>query len=168
MERPVFKPMGTPVEELDTPVLVVDVDVLDRNIETLHSFFRQRDAKVRPHVESHRCPAIAHRQLAAGGTANGISVTTVGEAEVFAQQGFSDIFVANEVVTPQKIGRLCSLARQASITVAANINPRLKLVLFLINSPSAVYYQLTNSAPRAPWRSRNAPFFRSTDILNFG
>ena len=112
--------MGTPVEELDTPVLVVDLDVLDRNIETLHSFFRQRDAKVRPHVESHRCPAIAHRQMAAGGTANGISVTTVGEAEVFAQQGFYDIFVANEVVTPQKIGRLCFLARQASITVAAD------------------------------------------------
>ena len=120
MERPVFKPIGTPVEELDTPVLVVDLDVLDRNIETLHSFFRQRDAKVRPHVESHRCPAIAHRQLAAGGTVSGISVTTIGEAEVFAQQGFSDIFVANEVVTPQKMGRLCSLARQATITVAAD------------------------------------------------
>ena len=84
MERPVFKPAGTPVEELDTPALVVDIDALDHNIETLHSFFRGVDAKVRPHVEAHRCPAIAHRQIAAGGTAGGISVTTVGEAEVFA------------------------------------------------------------------------------------
>ena len=76
MERPVFKPAGTPVEELDTPALVVDIDALDHNIETLHGFFRGVDAKVRPHVEAHRCPAIAHRQMAAGGTAGGISVTT--------------------------------------------------------------------------------------------
>ena len=122
LERPVFKPVGTPVEQLDTPALVVDVAVLDQNIETLHSFFRHCSAKVRPHVESHRCPSIAHRQLAAGGTVGGIGVTTVGEAEVFAQHGFADIFVANEVVTPQKIRRLCALAHHARMTVAVD-NP---------------------------------------------
>ena len=123
MERPVFKSVGTPVEELDTPALVVDIDALDHNIETLHSFFRGVDAKVRPHVEAHRCPAIAHRQMAAGGTVGGISVTTVGEAEVFAQNGFNDIFVANEIVTAAKIGRLCALARGATVTVAVD-SPR--------------------------------------------
>ena len=122
MERPIFKPVGAPVEELDTPVLVVDVDTMEQNIETLHSYFRQRDAKVRPHVESHRCPAIALKQLAAGGTVGGISVTTVGEAEVFAQTGFADMSVANEVVTPPKISRLCALARSAKMTVAVD-NP---------------------------------------------
>ena len=50
----------------------------------------------------------------------GVSVTTVGEAEVFAQSGISDIAVANEVVTPQKIARLCALAHQTKITVAAD------------------------------------------------
>ena len=120
MERPVFKPIGTSAEQLDTPVLVVDLDILDRNIETVHSFFRGVEARVRPHVEPHRCPAIAHRQLAAGGTVGGISVTTVGEAEVFVQHGFNDVFVANEVVAPQKIGRLSALAHQAKVTVAAD------------------------------------------------
>ena len=123
MERPIFKPVGTPVEQLDTPALVVDLAIQEQNVETLHSFFRQRDAKVRPHVESHRCPAIAHKQLAAGGTVGGISVITVGQGEVFAQYGFDDIFVANEVVTPQKIERLCALAHHATVTVAAD-NPR--------------------------------------------
>ncbi len=122
MERPIFKPVGTPVEELDTPALVVDLSVLEQNIETLHAFFRQCDAKVRPHVESHRCPAIASKQMIAGGTVGGISVTTVGEAEVFARQGFDDISVANEIVTPQKISRLCALARYAKMTVAVD-NP---------------------------------------------
>ena len=122
MERPVFKPVGTPVEELDTPALVVDVDALQGNIETLHSFFRDRDAKVRPHVEAHRSPAIAHKQLAAGGTVGGISVTTVGQAEVFAQRGFNDIFIANEVVTRRKIDRACAVAGECRITLACD-NP---------------------------------------------
>jgi len=92
--------------------------ILERNIDTLHAFFLQHAAKVRPQVESHRCPAIAHKQLAAGGTVGGICVSTVGQAEVFAQHGFTDILVANEIVPPQKIGRLCALAHHASMTVA--------------------------------------------------
>ena len=122
MERPVFKPIGTRVEALDTPSLLVDLTVLEENIEALHGFFHQRVAKVRPHVEAHRCPAIAHKQLAAGGTAGGICVTTIGQAEVFAQSGFGDIFFANQIVTGQKIGRLCALARHSSLSVAVD-NP---------------------------------------------
>jgi D-serine deaminase-like pyridoxal phosphate-dependent protein len=120
MERPIFKPVGTPVEQLDTPALVVDLAILERNIDTLHAFFRQYEAKVRPHIESHRCPAIAHKQLAAGGTVGGICVSTVGQAEVFAEHGFTDILVASEIVPPQKINRLCALARHASMTVAVD------------------------------------------------
>jgi D-serine deaminase-like pyridoxal phosphate-dependent protein len=117
MERPIFKPVGTPVGQLDTPVLVVDLSILERNIATLHGFFRQRDSKVRPSVESHRCPAIAHKQLDAGGTAGGVCVGTVGQAEVFIEHGFTDVLVASEVVTLHKVNRLCALARHASITV---------------------------------------------------
>lgn len=122
MQRPIFKPVGTPVEELDTPCLVVDLGLLERNIETVHGFFAGREARLRPHVEAHRCPAIAHKQLDAGGTVGGVSVSTVGEAGVFAQSGFHDILVANEVVTPSKIASLCALARGSSITVAVD-NP---------------------------------------------
>ena len=120
MERPILKPVGTPVEELDTPVLVVDLDALEHNIETVHSFFTGAPAKLRPHVESHRCPAITHLQMAAGGTVGGISVATVGEAEVFAQHGFSDILIASPVVISPKIARLCALARRATMAVAVD------------------------------------------------
>ena len=128
MERPVFQPVGTPVEELDTPALVVDLEVMGQNIETLHSYFRQAEAKVRPHVSCHQCPNIARLQMAAGGTAGGIAVTTVGEAEVFSNAGFDDILVANEVVTLPKIRRLCALARLNRITVAVD-NPQNVAVL---------------------------------------
>ena len=120
MERPILKPIGTLAEQLDTPALVVDMDALESNIEKVHAAFRESDANIRPYVESHRCPAIAHRQIAAGGTVGGIAVASVGEAEVFAQNGISDILVINEVVTASKINRLCALARQSVITIAVD------------------------------------------------
>lgn len=120
MERPIQKPIGTPIEQLDTPALVLDLDALESNIEKVHSAFRESDTKLRPDAESHRCPAIAHRQIAAGGTVGGIAVASVGEAEVFAQNGISDILVTSEVVMGSKISRLCALARRCTITVAAD------------------------------------------------
>ena len=87
MERPIFKAPGTPVEELDTPAFVIDLDVLDQNIETVHSFFRGQGSGLRPHVEAHRCPAIASMQLSSEGTVGGVSVNTVGLAEHFANAG---------------------------------------------------------------------------------
>ena len=123
MERPIFKPVGTPSTQLDTPVLVVDLDLLDRNIQTVHSFFANRETGLRPHVEAHRCPAIAHRQLAVEGTVGGITVNTIGQAEHFAGAGFSDIFIAGPIVTRGKIRRLCSLANRCQVIVAID-NPQ--------------------------------------------
>lgn len=118
MERPIFKPLGTPVKDLDTPALVVDSDLLDQNLSTVHTFFQQSDVKLRPLVSVHCCPALAHKQLAAGGTVGGIAVTTLGQAEVFVTHGFRDVLIANVLITPAKLRRLCALARQATLTVA--------------------------------------------------
>ena len=63
MERPIFQPAGTPVEELDTPALVVDLDLMERNIQTYHGYFAGTGATVRPVVTSHLSPQIARRQL---------------------------------------------------------------------------------------------------------
>ena len=123
MERPVFQPTGTPVMDLDTPALVVDLDVMDRNIKTLHDRFDQSSAKVRPHVTGHQTPKIAHRQLQAANTVGGISVTSVGEAEVFSDAGITDILVSSQIVTRSKIRRLCTLAGSNRIGVAVD-NPQ--------------------------------------------
>ena len=120
MERPIFKPIGTPEEELDTPALVVNLGKLDRNIETMAAFFRDQKAKLRPRIGAHGSPAIAHMQLAAGGTVGGVTATTLGQAEVFAANGLVDVFISNIVVSPTKIQRLCALARRIKITVAVD------------------------------------------------
>ena len=120
MERPIFKPVGTPVDELDTPSLIIDLDVLEANVATVHGAFMGGTARLRPRVDAHCTPAIAHKQIAAGGTVGGIAVATLAQAELFVQAGFADILVANLVVTASKIARLASLARDAAVTVAVD------------------------------------------------
>ena len=120
MERPIFKNIGTVAEDLDPSSLVVDIGTLEENIATMHSYFEELEVKLRPHVDSHLCPAIAHMQLRASGTVGGIATTTLGQAETFVQAGFTDVFVTNVVVSPQKIARLCALSGQAKMTIAVD------------------------------------------------
>lgn len=128
MERPVFQPVGTPVEELDTPALVVDLDVMEANIARFHTSMDSTGdsagggsrIKVRPHVSCHQCPQIAHLQLAAANPGGGIAVNTVGEAEVFAGAGFNDILISRPVAGRPKIARLCALAQSRRISVVVD------------------------------------------------
>ena len=123
MERPILKPIGTPAEELDTPALVVDLDILESNIANYHARFQDSAPKLRPHLQPHLSPAIAHMQLRAPGTAGGIAVSTLGQAETFAQRGFHDILVTNLAVAGPKIARLAALARRTDLKIGAD-NPR--------------------------------------------
>ena len=120
MERPILKPIGTPSEELDTPSLVVDLNILESNISEFHSHFTDSDWKLRPHVQSHLSPAIAHMQLRAPGTVGGVAVSTLGQAETFAQHGFEDVMITNLAVTALKIARVAALAKRSRIKVGAD------------------------------------------------
>ncbi|MCK9518638.1 MAG: DSD1 family PLP-dependent enzyme [Dehalococcoidia bacterium] len=103
--------------DLDTPCLLLDIDVMERNIASMASYLVDKPAKLRPHFKTPKTPEVARRQLAAG--AIGITVAKLGEAEVLADAGLGPILVANQVVGPQKIDRLMALlARGADITVA--------------------------------------------------
>ena len=119
MERPVFKPIGTPSEELDTPALVVDLEAVESNIETVHRLVQEAGSKLRPRLDAHLCPAIGHMQIRAGGT-SGVAVATVGQAEVFSQHGFDDILIANLAVTRSKVARVASLAKRLTLIVGTD------------------------------------------------
>lgn len=118
MERPTFKPIGTPSEELDTPALVVDLDALNANIALVHGAVRASGANIRPRLDYHLSPAIGHIQTGAGGT-RGVAVSTLGQAEVFSQHGFSDILVTNLIVTRPKMARAAALGRRIRLAVLA-------------------------------------------------
>ena len=109
---------GTPVSQLDTPCLILDMDALDHNMDVIADFYADRHSKLRGHSKNHKSPAIALRQIQRGGTIGGVCAAKVAEAEVMVQGGVPSIFVTSEVVAPPKIARLCALADQAEILVA--------------------------------------------------
>jgi D-serine deaminase-like pyridoxal phosphate-dependent protein len=93
--------------ELMTPALVLDLDALERNIAGMAGFCRARGVALRPHAKTHKSLAIARKQLAAG--ALGISVATLGEAEVMVRGGIPGLLITSPVVTRAKIARLLAL-----------------------------------------------------------
>ena len=116
MERPIFKDIGTQEIELDTPGLMIDLDFLEYNLNYMNTFIESKGLNVKPYVGAHGSPAIAHKQVEYSST-SGITVSTLGQAEVFAQNGLNDIFISNIIYNKSKIKRLCSLAKNVNITL---------------------------------------------------
>ncbi|GBC71915.1 D-threonine aldolase [Candidatus Calditenuaceae archaeon HR02] len=104
--------------EIDTPALIVDVDVMIRNIRDMAKFAKERGLKLRPHVKTHKAPQIAKMQVEEGG--NGICVQKLGEAEVMAEYGLDNIFITNEVVGRLKLSRLAKLREKIEVFVAVD------------------------------------------------
>jgi D-serine deaminase-like pyridoxal phosphate-dependent protein len=112
---------GTPSENIDTPSLLIDLDTLERNIETMHAFFRNRPAKVRNVTKGHKCPEIAKRQmLAVGSVPHGLGCSKVSEAEVMVEAGARDIRMIEQVVGRAKIARLVALAQKVHVIALAD------------------------------------------------
>lgn len=109
---------GTPVEELDTPALVIDLDVAESNIATLQGFADEHGVGVRPHAKTHKSAYWGLKQMRAG--AVGICAAKVGEAEALVWGGVPDVLIANEIVSPSKISRLAALASRANVAVAVD------------------------------------------------
>jgi len=107
--------IGASVAEVETPTLVIVLDALDRNIAKMAEFARSCGVRVRPHAKTHKCTAIALRQIAHG--AVGQCVQKVGEAEVLVRGGIKDVLVSNQVVGERKLRRLAALAQEASIAL---------------------------------------------------
>jgi len=105
--------------DLDTPYLAVDRDVLDANLVAMARLAEQRGVSLRPHAKTHKCVEIARRQLDLG--AAGLTVATVGEAEVFADAGCDDLFLAYPIWAAGRRGaRLRALAERVRLRVGVD------------------------------------------------
>jgi D-serine deaminase-like pyridoxal phosphate-dependent protein len=115
---PYLPQVGTSLQELDTPSLILDLDAFERNLQRLSDSLAGRKVAVRPHAKSHKCPQIALRQIALG--AVGVCCQKVSEAEAMVQGGVRDVLIANEVVGTVKVKRVAALAKQARVAVCAD------------------------------------------------
>jgi D-serine deaminase-like pyridoxal phosphate-dependent protein len=114
-----LSPIGQPREALDTPALLVDLDVLQSNIARMaRTIVQEAGVGWRPHIKGIKTPAIAHLLLRAG--ALGLTCAKLGEAEVMAAAGIRDLLIANQIVGAQKIARLVNLCRHAEVVVAVD------------------------------------------------
>ena len=103
---------------LDTPALLADLDALDANIARMAECFRRHGVNWRPHTKGIKVPQIAQRLVDAG--AIGITCAKLGEAEVMAAAGFTDILIANQIVGAPKLARLVALRRHCDVIVAVD------------------------------------------------
>jgi len=119
-----YRPLpGTRIEDLDTPCLLIDLEALEHNMQLIADTYRDSRCKMRAHIKNLKSPLLAHMQIRTGGTVGGVCAAKVAEAEVMVEGGIVDILIANQVVTPDKIARLCALAKRADMTVAID-HPR--------------------------------------------
>jgi D-serine deaminase-like pyridoxal phosphate-dependent protein len=104
---------------IDTPAIVVDLDVVERNVERMTVRMTERGIALRPHAKTHKSTRLAHLQLKAG--ASGITVGTLGEAEVMAAAGVDDIFIAYPLwPSGSKAARLRDLNDRVALAVGVD------------------------------------------------
>lgn len=123
MTQPAPARIGQRLEDVDTPALVLDLDVFEKNQRTLFDLVRGR-IRVRPHAKTHKCPEVGKRQVAMG--AVGMCCQKVSEAEAMVDGGIGDVLVTNEIVGAPKIERLAALSRRAKLGVCVDNSDNLK------------------------------------------
>lgn len=104
------------VAELDTPALVVDLDIMERNLRRAADYCAANNLRLRPHTKTHKSPLVGRMQLDSG--AVGLTVAKVGEAEVMLASGTQDLLVHYPILGRSKLERLMEVARKTRVTVA--------------------------------------------------
>jgi D-serine deaminase-like pyridoxal phosphate-dependent protein len=106
------------ISELDTPSVLVDLDVMERNLNHMAEYTAKAGVALRPHIKTHKIPELARKQVALG--AVGITVAKPGEAVVMADGGLTDIFVAYPIVSPKKADTLLALSHSTRLSVSVD------------------------------------------------
>lgn len=110
--------IGTRIEDIDTPCLLVDLDCYERNLDRMAQFIKDNGLRHRAHAKTHKSADISHDQMARG--AVGVCCQKVSEAEALLHGGVRDLLVSNQVINPNMINRLAAMATQARVLVCAD------------------------------------------------
>ncbi len=106
------------VTDVDTPALLLDLDLVERNLDRMAALVAATPVKLRPHAKTHKTARIAHMQLERG--AIGVCTAKLAEAEVLADGGIPDILITTEIIGIAKIRRLLALAARIAVTIVVD------------------------------------------------
>lgn len=104
--------------QFDTPAVLIDLDKAEANLKRAQEAADKAGLRLRPHIKTHKLPFFAKRQVELG--AVGITVQKLGEAEVMADAGLSDLLLTYNVIGPKKLARLLALHQRITIRVVAD------------------------------------------------
>src|SRR5262245_40783668 len=110
--------IGQPLDALDSPQLLLDLDLIDANLKRMFDAGKQRGVNVRTHFKSLKCGGLARYIKERGGST--FLAAKLNEAEVLAEAGITDILIANQVVSPQKMQRVAELAKRVTLRVCVD------------------------------------------------
>src|SRR5579872_3526104 len=110
--------VGDSLDDLESPQLLLDLDTLDKNLARMQEACRERRVDLRVHFKSLKCGGLARYLMRHG--VDRFLCAKLNEAEVLAEAGVRDVFVANEIVGPRKLERLAALARRAKVRVCVD------------------------------------------------
>jgi D-serine deaminase-like pyridoxal phosphate-dependent protein len=108
--------------ELDSPALCVDLDKMARNLKAVHTALKGTGVGVRPHVKTHKCPAIAQMQIGAG--AVGVCAAKLSESEVMLENGIANVLMTGVNVTVPKIRKAMAVRKKHKGFIQAIDNPQ--------------------------------------------
>ena len=101
--------IGKPVQDIDTPALVIDLDAMKRNLGRMADFAKKHQVRWRPHAKLHKSVLLAKMQIKAG--AAGVCVQKTAEAEIMVAGGVHNVYLSNQVIAPEKLARVAALTQ---------------------------------------------------------
>lgn len=110
--------MSRSIDDLETPCVLIDLDRVEANLKRAQDHANANGYALRPHIKTHKLPRFAKRQVELGAT--GITVQKLGEAEVMADAGLSDIFLPYNIIGASKLQRLKALNERVTLAVTAD------------------------------------------------
>jgi D-serine deaminase-like pyridoxal phosphate-dependent protein len=138
------------LNDLDTPTLVLDLDRVEANISQMQAYCDAHGLALRPHIKTHKIPALSHAQIRAG--ARGIACQKLGEAEVMTSAGIDDILLPYNILGRPKLERLARLSREARISVSVDsafVAREMSRVLAAHGASVRVFVELGSTQERA-------------------
>jgi D-serine deaminase-like pyridoxal phosphate-dependent protein len=106
------------IDDIETPAVLIDLDIVDRNLRAAQNYADAHGLKLRPHVKTHKLPGLARAQMALG--AAGITAQKLGEAEAMADGGIRDIFLPYNILGAAKLARLKALHDRVTLSVTTD------------------------------------------------
>ena len=106
------------ISEIDTPAIVINLDVMERNLRRMSEYTAAHNLRLRPHTKTHKIPALGRQQLSLG--AVGLTVAKVSEAEVMLTSGVEELLIAYPMVGTPKLARAVEVARKTRLTVSVD------------------------------------------------